>query len=102
MIAYMSHGFKTAEWADSDPGSTGTYTSYYSETETWPYEAYTAADDYDSRREEFLLQLMKNSYVRPIPKIEWKLTPVRSTTIRPEMRIKQPVSRTGFKRGNRG
>ena len=87
MIAYISSGFKTADWADPDPYS----------TDTGLYEVCIA----DNYYEDIMLQMIRDLYIRPIPPIEWKLTPARSITVRPEMRIKQPISRAGYRRGNR-
>jgi hypothetical protein len=87
MTAYMSHGFKATEWAGPDPWS----------TDTGLYEVCIA----DNYWEDIMLQMIRDSYVRPIPKPTWKLTPARSITVRPEIRIKQPVARAGYRRGNR-
>ena len=87
MIAYLSSGFEAAEWADPDPWS----------TDTGLYEVCIA----DNYWEDIMLRMIRDSYVRPIPKKVWKLTPAKSIKIRPEMRIKQPISRAGYRRGNR-
>ena len=103
MITYtISPGpgaYYTVYSVDTPTGGTEIYEHYIPDTETGPYEPNVALNNY--HEDLIMLQIIRNSYVRPIPRRVWNLTPAKSITIRPEMRIKQPVSRAGYRRGNR-
>ena len=95
--------------ADQDSGSTGTwpgYDPYYaSGTATGPYEPDYISFNYCRFIESPITYepdiILKNKGPEVEPKPTWKLTPVKSITVRPELRIKQPVARAGYRRGKR-
>ena len=89
-------------YADPDPGSGGPTGS----SGTWPecdmnYISFDYWRFIESPMPDEPDVILKNKGPELEPKPTWKLPPAKSITIRPEMRIKQPVSRAGYRRGNR-
>ena len=76
-------------YANQDTYSTDVYIQW-TDSEYWKIPSYDEPD-----------VILKNKGPELEPKPTWKTTPAKSITIRPEMRIKQPVARAGYRRGNR-
>ena len=82
---------------DSDSGLTGP-------TGTWPEYDPTSIGYWEYTEPPIPVEpdvILKNKGPELEPKPTWKLTPVKSITVRPELRIKQPVARAGYRRGQR-